>query len=93
MMFIEMLFDNPQILAVGAPDQVERVADQWHRAKHRVDPDVRSHPHQLPFRHSQIARFPNHISTHCRRNDIAEHRHQPDNRIQPERDFGAGDGE
>ena len=42
-MFVEMFLDNPQILAVGTPDKVERVADKRNCANGGINTDIGSH--------------------------------------------------
>ena len=74
-MFVEMLFDNAKIFAVGPPHKVEHVADQGNRTNCGVYANIGRHPYQLPFRHAEIACFPHDVGTHGCSDDIAEHRY------------------
>src|SRR3546814_9935039 len=66
MVTIEVTPDDPEVARVGPKGKVEQIADQRNRADGRVDEGVRPHAGEMPFRHAEVARFPDDIGRHER---------------------------
>src|SRR3546814_11078924 len=73
-MLVEMFLDDAKIARVRAEEEVEGVADERHGAERGVDAEVADHAPDLPFRHAEVARFPDEIGAQRRGDDVAEDR-------------------
>src|SRR3546814_1953840 len=74
MVTIEVTPDDPEVARVGPKGKVEQIAEQRNRADGRVDEGVRPHAGEMPFRHAEVARFPDDIGRHERGQQQAEDR-------------------
>src|SRR3546814_15738304 len=90
MVTIEVTPDDPEVARVGPKGKVEQIADQRNRADGRVDEGVRPHAGEMPFRHAEVARFPDDIGRHERGQPIADDRDQPDKGAEPAWQVDAG---
>ena len=83
-MFVEMALDDFEVAGVRPEQKVKGVADQRDCAERRIEPQITRHPPQFPFRHAKVACFPDEVSAHRGGDDIAQHRHQPDDSVEPD---------
>src|SRR3546814_12111895 len=81
-MLVEMFLDDAKIARVRAEEEVEGVADERHGAERGVDAEVADHAPDLPFRHAEVARFPDEIGAHRRGADVADDGAEADDRVE-----------
>ena len=90
MVLVEPLLHDPEVAGVRLEQEVERVAEEGDEADRGVEGDIAGHPRDLEFRHAEIPGFPDQPSPHRRGDDVADHRHQADDRIHAEAEIRAG---
>src|SRR3546814_9289232 len=83
MMLVEVLLDDPKVTRVRAKEEVEGVADERHRAERGIDAEIADHAPDLPFRHTEVARFPDQIGAHRRRDHVADDGDEADDGVRP----------
>ena len=86
---VEMIAQQRHVAPVGAERDVEHVADQRHRADHAVERDVRQHARDQQPRRAERARLVDDVERDRGGDRVADAGHQPDQRIEPETDFGS----
>lgn len=82
------LFQKPDIALVGFPENIEHIADQRHRAERVINRQIGQHFQQRRVRYTDPVRPADHPQTDHQPGCVAQHRHQPDQRIEAERDAG-----
>src|SRR3546814_15933908 len=82
MMLVEVLLDDPKVTRVRAKEEVEGVADERHRAERGIDAEIADHAPDLPFRHTEVARFPDQIGAHRRRDHVADDGDEADDGVE-----------
>src|SRR5215475_4975006 len=83
------LFFSP----VRAPQHIEGVADQWHRAEHTVERYVAEHARDHVARRAKLVGLVHDEQRQRRGDDVADDGKEPDQRIQAEAHAGARDDE
>src|SRR3546814_16821013 len=93
MMLVEVLLDDPKVTRVRAKEEVEGVADERHRAERGIDAEIADHAPDLPFRHTEVARFPDQIGAHRRRDHVADDGDEADAGVAADGAVDGGDAE
>src|SRR3546814_9013370 len=88
MMLGEVLLDDPKVTRVRAKEEVEGVADERHRAERGIDAEIADHAPDLPFRHTEVARFPDQIGAHRRRDHVADDGDEADDGVEADGEIG-----
>src|SRR5688572_28073718 len=84
MVLVEPALDDPEVAAVRTEHEVERVAHEGDEADRRIDPDIAGHAPKLEARYAKVAAFPYQPGAHRGGDHVAEHRHQAENRVEPD---------
>src|SRR4051812_3358980 len=93
MVLVEPALDDPEIARVRAEEEVRDRADPGNRAEQEVEADIAAHPRDMPFRHAEVARFPDDPRPHRRGNDVADDRDQVEDHVEADPIVGAGQPE
>ena len=84
-MLVEVALDDPQVAACSSG----RRSRGWRRrtrdqAEQEIDPDIAGHARHLPFRHAEVARFPHHVAAERGAGDVADHRDEVEDHVEPD---------
>jgi len=93
MMLVEMSPDHPEVARIRSEQEIGNRADPRDEAEQEVETDITRHARQLPFRHAEIARFPDNISAERRAGDVADSRHQVEDDVQADGSVDSGNDE
>src|SRR4051794_27584928 len=93
MMLVEPALDDPQIAAVRAEEEIGDGADPGNGAEQEVEADIPGHPGDMPFRHAEVARFPDDPGAEARRDEVAGDGNEVEHDVEAHRPVEAGDDE
>src|SRR6476660_2363804 len=93
MFLVGMPLEERHVAQIRLPAEVEQVAGERNRPDDRIDTRVENHARQHNFRHAYITRLPQQHDRKQRRHEIANPRHQADDRVESYAVRGAGQHE
>src|SRR5215470_1942888 len=89
----EMGAQQRDVAAIGAEENVKRVAGKRHRADEPFQRDIRRHTREQKPRYAEAGRFVEQIAGQQRGDGVADARNEAKNRFDAEADIGAGHDE
>src|SRR6476469_4069480 len=92
-MSVQMAFDHLDVAGVGPEEEIGDRADPGNEPEQEIEADIAGHPADLPFRHAEIAGFPNDVSAECRCRDVADAGDQVEDDVEADRAIEARDDE
>src|SRR5215218_6280493 len=78
---LQVIEDDADVALVRLEAEVEEIADERHRADHGVDRDVADHAGELPGRQAELLRLPDDVARQRRRDRLADHRDESEQRV------------
>ena len=92
-LLVHPALEHPHVADVGAEHDVEGVARERHQADHAVERDIAEHPRRDVPGRAERARLAHQPQRDRGRDDVADHRDQPDQAVDAVTDIGAGHDE
>ena len=92
-LLVHPALEHPHIADIGAEHDVEGVARDRHDADHAIDRDIAEHPRRDVPGRAERARLAHQPQRDRGRDEVADHRDQPDQAVDAVADIGAGQDE
>jgi hypothetical protein len=85
--------DDAEVAGVGLEEIVGDRANPRDQSEQEVGADIAAHPRHRPFRHAEVARFPDHVAAERCAGEVSDNRDEVEQDVEPDPFVGAGNGE